>query len=128
MAQVGIHGDPTMNQKWRGKSIQDDPAIGQTNARGTVTFAHAGKNTRSCQIFFNSVNNKYLDKDFTPFARIVSGVEHIDNLYGEYGEGGRGDGTDGRGPSQHRVVTQGNKYLDQYFPKLSYIISAKRMN
>ena len=102
--------------------------VGQSNSRGTVSFARAGKNTRSCQIFFNIVNNKYLDKDFTPFARIVSGLEHIDALYNEYGEGGKGDGSDGRGPSQHRVVTQGNKYLDQYFPKLSYIISARRMD
>lgn len=52
-------------------------------------------------------------------------MEFIDGLYSGYGEGGKGDGTDGRGPGQGRINNQGNKYLDELFPKLSYVISAR---
>ena len=126
MAQVGMHGDPAVSASWRRKSILDDPAQ-QSNRRGTVTFAHAGKNTRSNQIFFNLVDNKYLDHDFVPFGEIESGMEFIDAIYSGYGEGGVGDGRDGKGPSQGRIQREGNKYLNQLFPKLSYIISVSRV-
>ena len=52
-------------------------------------------------------------------------MQYIDGLYSGYGEGGRGDGTDGKGPSQGRLNQQGNKYLDEIFPKLSTIVEAK---
>lgn len=125
MAQVGMSGDPAVTASWRGKSIPDDPPQ-QSNRRGTVTLAHAGKNTRSNQIFFNLVDNKYLDKDFVPFAEIEEGLEYVDLIYSGYGEGGNGDGKDGKGPSQGRIQRQGNRYLSETFPKLSYIISATR--
>lgn len=125
MAQVGIHGDPNVSAKWRAKSILDDPSV-QHNTRGMVTFAHAGKNTRTSQIFFNVRDNSYLDSQgFAPFAEVISGMEHIDSLYNDYGEGGRGDGQDGRGPNQGRIQRNGNEYLKKYFPKLSYIITAR---
>ena len=77
-------------------------------------------------MFINLVNNAYLDpQGFAPIGRIVQGLEYIDSIYSGYGEGGRGDGTDGKGPAQGRIGREGNKYLDEVFPKLSYIISAK---
>ena len=125
MAQVGIHGDPTVSAKWRSKTIMDDPTV-HHNVRGMVTFAHAGKNTRTSQIFFNVRDNSYLDgQGFAPFAEVISGMEFIDALFNEYGEGGRGDGQDGRGPNQSRIQRSGNEYLSKYFPKLSYIVSAR---
>lgn len=125
MAQTGISGDPAVRHTWRRKIIQDDP-VAQSNKRGTVSFAMSGKNTRTTQIFFNTVDNKFLDKQgFAPFARIESGLEVIDGLYNKYGEGGRGDGSDGKGPSQGRINQEGNSYLDKVFPKLSYIVSAQ---
>jgi peptidyl-prolyl cis-trans isomerase A (cyclophilin A) len=127
MAQIGIHGDPKVNNLWRGKTILDDSPK-MNNRRGTVTFAHAGKNTRVNQIFFNFVNNGFLDKDFTPFAEVISGMEYVDSLYSEYGEGGNGNGGDGRGPAQGRIQIEGNKYLERIFPKLSYIIAVDRLS
>lgn len=59
-----------------------------TNERGTVTFAMAGKGTRTSQIFFNTgQKNAFLDKQgFSPFGRVVSGMEFIDKIYSGYGE------------------------------------------
>ena len=38
-----------------------------------------------------------------------------------YGDGGNGEGTDGKGPSQSKIVRLGNTYLTEKFPKLSTI-------
>ena len=62
---------------------------------------------------------------FSPFGRVVSGMDVVDSLYDGYGEGGSGDGKDGRGPSQGRLQEEGNKYLKKVFPALSYIESVK---
>ncbi len=126
MAQVGIAGDPEVSKKWRTQTILDDPFVQNHNTRGRVTFAHAGKNTRTSQIFFNFRDNSYLDQQgFVPFAEVISGMEFIDGLYNGYGEGGRGDGSDGKGPNQGRIQRSGNEYLNKVFPKLSYIVSAR---
>ena len=45
----------------------------------------------------------------------------VDRLYKEYGEGA----PRGKGPSQQKIQTQGNSYLEEYFRKLSYIVSAQ---
>ena len=52
-------------------------------------------------------------------------MDIVDAIFSGYGEGGKGDGSDGRGPNQGRLHQQGNIYLDKYFPKLSFIESAK---
>lgn len=124
MAQTGMHGDPTTGKKWRKQNIQDDK-VTQSNKRGRVTFAMAGPNTRTTQIFFNTVDNKFLDgQGFAPFASVESGMEFIDALYNKYGEGGRGDGKDKKGPNQGKINQEGNKYLNEVFPLLSSIVSA----
>lgn len=114
MVQLGINGDPTIQKQWRNE-IPDDP-VKTSNARGTVTFAMAGPNTRTTQIFFNTVNNKYLDgQGFAPFGKVVSGMEVIDRINGEYKEK----------PNQGKIQTKGNAYLLDEFPRLSFIKSAK---
>jgi peptidyl-prolyl cis-trans isomerase A (cyclophilin A) len=131
MAQVGIHGDPSVTAQWRGRSIKDDPLSPQSggNRRGSVSFATSGKHTRACQVFFNLVDNSYLDaQGFSPIGIVVSGMNFVDGLYSGYGEGGRGDGSDGRGPSQGKINTLGNNYLETTFPRLSSIISARTLS
>jgi len=120
MAQWGINGSPEKNKKWK-KSIVDE-GVKQSNKRGTVSFAMAGPGTRSHQLFINYKNNKYLDEQgFAPIGEIVEGMDVVDRLYSGYGEGA----PSGKGPNQGKIQMQGNKYLKENFPKLTYIVSAK---
>ena len=57
---------------------------------------------------------------FSPFGKVVEGMDVVDKLNGEYGEGAPG----GRGPNQMRVQSEGNAYLKKDFPRLDYIKSA----
>jgi peptidyl-prolyl cis-trans isomerase A (cyclophilin A) len=120
MVQFGINGDPKVAAAWRDADIKDD-AVKQSNARGTITFATAGPNTRTTQVFINFADNAPLDgQGFAPFGKVVSGMEVVDSLYAGYGEGA----PNGNGPDQGRVQGQGNAYLEQDFPKLDFIKAA----
>ena len=117
MVQFGINGSPEVNAKWREARIPDDPPAGQSNARGMLSFAMAGPNTRTTQLFVNYGNNARLDSmGFTPFGKVVSGMEIVDGLYKGYGEGAPA----GAGPEQGRAQSEGNAYLKKDFPKLDY--------
>jgi peptidyl-prolyl cis-trans isomerase A (cyclophilin A) len=120
MAQFGISGDPAVMAKWREAPITDDP-VTQSNTRGMVTFATAGPNTRTTQMFINYANNSNLDSmGFAPIGKVVSGMEVVDKFYAGYGEGA----PRGAGPDQGRMQMQGNAYLEKSFPKLDYIKKA----
>lgn len=120
MAQFGINGEPEKNKKWK-KSIKDE-GVKESNKRGIVTFAMAGPGTRSHQLFINFKNNKFLDSQgFSPVGEVVEGMDVVDQLYSGYGEGAPG----GKGPSQGKIQSEGNKYLKEKFPKLTYIVKAK---
>ena len=120
MAQFGIHGDPKVSAAWRGAKIPDDPAK-KSNTRGMVTFAMAGPNTRTVQMFISFGDNSRLDgQGFAPIGEVVDGMNVVDKLYSGYGEGA----PRGTGPSQGRIQMEGNKYLRADFSKLDYIKSA----
>ena len=118
MVQFGIHGDPSVNRIWRRASINDDPAGKKSNTRGMVTFATAGPNMRTTQLFINYGNNARLDSmGFAPFGKVIEGMKVVDAIEGVYGEGAPA----GNGPAQEMIQTQGNAYLKAQFPKLDYI-------
>ncbi len=122
MAQVGIHGDPDVNDTWRDATIQDDQ-VTQPNTRGMVTFAMSARpNSRTTQFFINFGDNSYLSQHgkFAPFGKVVEGMDVVDELYAGYGEGA----PRGRGPSQMRLAREGNAYLRAEFPKLDWIEKA----
>ena len=120
MCQFGIHGDPAVSAKWRDANITDDPVKG-SNTRGTITFATAGPNTRTTQLFINFGNNTFLDgQGFSPFGRVIEGMDVVDKINSEYGEGA----PNGNGPDQSRIQAEGNAYLKKDFPDLDYIKSA----
>jgi peptidyl-prolyl cis-trans isomerase A (cyclophilin A) len=123
MAQFGISGDPEQQAKWKKKTIPDEGPETQraSNTRGRVTFAHAGPNSRSTQLFINFGDNSRLDRDnFPPFGEVVDmGV--VDRLH-VTGEGG----PKGPGPAQGKIQQKGDAYLRAEFPGLSRIVSAAR--
>jgi peptidyl-prolyl cis-trans isomerase A (cyclophilin A) len=120
MVQFGINGDPNISAVWREANIPDDP-VKQSNKRGYVTFATAGPNTRTTQVFINFDNNDGLDgQGFSPFGKVVSGMEVVDSLYNGYGEGA----PRGQGPDQGQIQMEGNAYLIKDFPKLDYVKTA----
>jgi len=61
MAQFGISAYPEVSKAWETANIKDDPIV-QSNHRGFVSFATAGPNTRTTQVFVNYGNNEALDK------------------------------------------------------------------
>ena len=80
----------------------------QSNKRGFITFATAGPNTRTTQVFINFGDNAGLDRQgFAPFGQVVSGMDFVDALNAEYGEGA----PRGNGPDQGRLQAEGNEYL-----------------
>jgi peptidyl-prolyl cis-trans isomerase A (cyclophilin A) len=120
MCQFGIHGDPSVSAKWRDANITDD-AVKGSNTRGAITFATAGPNTRTTQLFINFGDNSSLDgQGFAPFGKVIEGMDVVDKINSEYGEGA----PNGNGPDQGRVQAEGNAYLKKDFPHLDYIKSA----
>jgi peptidyl-prolyl cis-trans isomerase A (cyclophilin A) len=105
---------------WREARIKDD-AVKQSNGRGYITFATAGPDTRTTQVFINFADNAALDRQgFAPFGKVVSGMTVVDALYADYGEGA----PRGRGPSQDRIQREGNAYLTAEFANMDYIKKA----
>jgi cyclophilin family peptidyl-prolyl cis-trans isomerase len=122
IVQFGINGDPSVQSEWRGQTLKDD-SVKVTNARGTVVFATAGPNSRTTQIFFNTRDqgNAFLDaQGFSPIGKVIQGMDIVDRMYAGYGEGAPA----GKGPNQARIQLQGNSYLKEGFPQLSYFSKA----
>ena len=121
MAQFGLHGDPEVTAVWMDRNIPDD-SVRQSNLRGYVSFAMGGPNTRSTQLFINKQDNSRLDAlGFAPVGRVTDGMQAVDSLYEGYGEGPPG----GMGPDQGQIMSQGNRYLESFFPRLDSIVSTR---
>lgn len=121
VAQFGLSAYPPVNAAWSKATITDDP-VTQSNKKYYLTFATAGANTRTTQIFINLADNARLDgMGFAAFAQVTDGMNVVDNLYAGYGEGAPGGG----GPDQSEIEKQGKPYLDKGWPKLDSIKIAK---
>jgi peptidyl-prolyl cis-trans isomerase A (cyclophilin A) len=119
MVQFGISGSPTVSAIWRNPSVQlkDDP-VKQSNKRGYITFATAGPNTRTTQVFVNFKDNAFLDgQGFAPFGEVSEGMEDVvDKLYSQYA---------GKPQEQFvQILNQGNAFLNKDFPKLDFVKTA----
>lgn len=120
MAQFGMSGDTGVERTWKDLNLSDEP-VTHSNKRGTLTFADAGPDTRSTQLFINYRDNSPLDgSGFTPVGEVTNGMSVVDSLYSGYGEGAPG----GQGPDQTKITAEGNAYLMRDFPKLDYIVTA----
>jgi len=122
VVQFGINGDPSISQLWANMTMPDDQ-VKQKNRRGMVTFAALGKDTRRTQVFINLKDNMALNaQGFAPFGKVISGMEEtVDHLYFGYGD----MPPRGSGPDPTKIELQGNRYLDDKFPRLDYIKQAE---
>ncbi|CAK0791069.1 unnamed protein product [Prorocentrum cordatum] len=112
MVQWGIPADPAVAKTWREKKIPDDPDAGHSNEKGMLTFATAGPDTRTSQLFINYKDNAFLDSQgFTPVGKVVEGMDVVEGIQSKYGEE----------PDQGEIQEEGNAYLTKEFPDLSYI-------
>jgi peptidyl-prolyl cis-trans isomerase A (cyclophilin A) len=118
VVQFGLPADPAAAPEV--DNIPDDP-VSQSNRKGMITFATAGPNTRTSQVFINLGDNARLDTmGFAPFGKVVDGMSVVESLYAGYGEGA----PHGQGPHQGRIRQSGNAYLEASFPKLDGINKA----
>lgn len=128
VVQWGIHGDPEVNAPWYDPANEDavnlkDDERKKSNKAGTITFANAGPNTRSTQLFINLGDNGFLDNEarvgsvFAPFGEVdAEGMKVVGKLYKGYGEPPR--------QLQGLMAEKGNAILDEYFPKMDSILTA----
>jgi peptidyl-prolyl cis-trans isomerase A (cyclophilin A) len=114
VVQFGISSYPPVNAAGRGDTITDDPVL-QSNKRGYVTYAMAGPNTRTTQLFISFKDNSFLDsKGFAPFATInKEGMKVVDKFYDQY--------ADAPTEEQGAIQTEGKAFLDKKYPKLDVI-------
>jgi peptidyl-prolyl cis-trans isomerase A (cyclophilin A) len=117
VVQFGISPYPAVSKAWEDARIDDD-TITQHNQRGAVTFAGAGPNTRTTQIFINLGDNTRLDSDqFAPFAAVTEGMDVIEQLYSGY--------ADTPTENQGQMFAQGDTYFEEQYPKLDEIKTAR---
>jgi len=120
VVQFGISAQPEVSRVWASATIKDDP-VTESNRAGYLTFATAGRNTRSTQLFINLVDNRNLDHmGLAPFGEVIEGMTVVRDLYSGYGEGAPA----GHGPDQARITSEGKAYLDKDFPLLDSIRKA----
>jgi peptidyl-prolyl cis-trans isomerase A (cyclophilin A) len=117
VVQFGISPDPEVSKQWRSAAIPDD-IVTVHNERGGVTFAAAGPNTRTTQVFINLGDNRSLDNSgFAPFGAVTHGMDVVSKLYAGYG--------DEPTPHQAEMQLQGNAWLEKTYPKLDSIKTAR---
>ncbi len=122
VVQFGIHNDSVINNEWEKYKIPDELVL-SSNDSMTISFARAGIESRTTQIFINLKDNERLDKltysgvsGFPVVAKITSGMETIHKFYASYGPE--------PAKKQAYILREGNEYLRKEFPKLDYINSA----
>jgi cyclophilin family peptidyl-prolyl cis-trans isomerase len=114
VVQFGLSSNPKINAAWNDANLRDDPVKG-SNKTGYLSFASAGPNTRTTQVFINLADNPRLDAmGFSPFGKVISGMSAVNKIFSGYGEQ----------PDQNDITSEGKAYTDKSFPKLDKIVSA----
>lgn len=116
-AQFGLSGRPEIDRVWHDQPMPDDPRR-MSNLTGTLTYAKAGPNSRTTQLFFNYSDNIVLDdQGFAPIGRVVSGMDVLFRLHSGYGE----TQPRGQGPAFGCILSHGNHYLSRKYPRLDHM-------
>eukprot|EP00754_Rhynchopus_humris_P046952 Rhum_TRINITY_DN6467_c0_g1::Rhum_TRINITY_DN6467_c0_g1_i1::g.20002::m.20002 len=113
VVQWGIAAEPNVTARWN-TAIRDDP-VEVSNDEGTVSFASAGPDTRTAQLFVNLADNKPLDaQGFTPVGQVVEGMDVFRKVNNPTPD--RAGGVD-----QVKLEKEGNAFLKAKFPRTNYI-------
>ena len=116
VVQFGISGDPKISAPWSHANLVDD-SVTQSNKRGTMTYAMAGPNTRTTQVFINLGDNSRLDiQGFAPFGEVIEGLDVVEKFDSEYADQPTG--------TQDQIEAKGNAFLKASFPNLDVIKTA----
>eukprot|EP00039_Didymoeca_costata_P004968 m.77291 g.77291 ORF g.77291 m.77291 type:complete len:204 (-) comp12614_c0_seq1:62-673(-) len=120
VVQFGIAGEPAENDKWKAP-IKDDP-VKASNLEGTITYATAGPDTRTSQLFINYQDNSRLDSDgFAPFGTVTKGMDVAAAIFNP--TPGNSGGVD-----QDQYMQKGNMWIKQQYPKINFIDRAMIVN
>jgi peptidyl-prolyl cis-trans isomerase A (cyclophilin A) len=115
VVQFGISANPAVSKAWKDTNLKDDVVV-QSNKKGYLTFATAGPNTRTTQVFINLKDNADLDhRGFAPFGQVTDGLPVVEMFYDQY---------DSTGIDQDQLEKLGKPYLDKGWPKLDLIKAA----
>jgi len=115
--QFGISGSSDQNEKWLHNEIKDDPVVG-SNTRGTISFATAGPDTRTTQLFINYGDNSRLDgMGFAPFGEVVIGLDVAEAVFNP-------TPGDSNGVDQDSYEKRGNDWIRENYPGINFILSA----
>ena len=130
LVQFGMPAEPL--DKWRpymtGKGrIQDDPPRGIPFEKGYVSFAGAGANSRTVQVFITYNRHPHLGKvpHETAFGRVVRGIESVDRFETKYGDI---SAFNPKGVSTQKLATEGNSYIHREFPDMSFLTTCRVFN
>jgi peptidyl-prolyl cis-trans isomerase A (cyclophilin A) len=115
VVQFGIAGTPGKNSKWT-NPIKDDPVV-QSNIAWTVSYATAGPDTRTTQLFINLQDNSGLDSQgFAPVGVILDREsQETVNMIMNPTPG------DSMGLDQDQLMKKGDEWVKEEGYKCNYI-------
>mmetsp|Transcript_31740 Transcript_31740/g.62378 ORF Transcript_31740/g.62378 Transcript_31740/m.62378 type:complete len:209 (+) Transcript_31740:54-680(+) len=120
LVQFGINTDEAMKRQFEDQTIPDDPPQNVPFQRGTLSYAGAGANSRTNQVFISYGSNDGLGKApwETPIGNVAKqSMGVLDDIYTGYGDMPPW----GQGPSPSEIKQQGNSYIRESFPKVDFI-------
>lgn len=116
VVQFGIAAQPEESLKWN-TTIPDDPVV-MSNLPGYVSYATAGPDTRTTQIFVNLVDNSRLDSDgFASFAKVVQGMDLFQTPPIDNPTPNSTDGVD-----QDTYMAEGNEWILEEYPDIDLLL------
>lgn len=124
LAQFGIsYTEDKELQKFARQTIKDDPQL-EPRIKfepGMISFAGSGPNSRTSHLFiaYRAGDNFGRELWETPIGTVVDGMDNIKKLNHEYGDGAPW----GKGPTQHKINTLGNRYIEEEFPHLDKFLT-----
>ncbi len=120
VAQFGS-SNRVLTSQWMAYPVPDEPVL-QSNKRGTITFARAGKDNRGSDLFINLADNTKLDttehlgvKGYPPLGEVIHGMEVVESLFDVYG--------DDLMQETNRMYSDRNGFMQAY-PGLDYVKKA----